>query len=1594
MIDKFDPKLTDFVLGELDASEVREVEKAISENPELGKAIEEIRATINGLESAFASESILTLADDQKAALEAAVNAGTAESPTTPAKSSVTLNPERRFYRERLFYWTTGIAAALALMMIPLGMFQQIEAFRPNVNVAELSESTKESVENVERAKQLAMIPESAPAGSLPPTDLKFSGSDFGSSMADAIMDESMVEEDLEMAEDRFQTSDGAHSAGRSFAGKDMSGDEQRGFSNQLEDRPAVRELGLQQAKSEEEPQKWFEDHDGEQEKLGAQRFEIPRENLARDADYLEKSDDSLGRSPMQRNARGQRPLEEFDVGGEEDDAYDSPVDESVQMGADLEPAPARLPAGGSAVIGNTAEGPTQSLRLLESNPMDDDLHDSLGNSTESVTPLDSEASRPRWSRGRVSGQRNGQQPGRGEGQQVPGLQGQAPGQGEGQQAGGQGGGRHPVQQSGRDQNQGEGRESENGDLVDSVDVRDQVSPTKPASKESIRSFGLTFYEHLGEQLDPENEKTIELRKEGKFDYFYLDGKKTNVELQKLFKEATEANEDLRGLEDDGIAFDELKLQLGEKFKSRNEAVIKRKKKNKTWKKVKATPNTTRLMVGDKDELEMNGMQVNVQVDGFRARVLLDYFFYNHHPRQLEGTFKLRLPDDASLYYFAFGQSVYEYRGQGKLADEEFLGRNERYVSLRPAEITRSRQNDWQHVKEARMVPKEKAAHAYNQTVRRRVDPALVEWSGAGVFNARIFPLMPNKLHRVVIGYDVDLTRTADGWVYELPLPASTGDCRVNLNVLEMEGVEFSVTPKVDAEENARRVFRLTEAQANQIRKLSQQRQQLLERFGKEHPKVLEIDKKIDEVSEVRNEALADEAANQVRESQFHFSNPDTDVIRLELTGSNALLLHSNDKEEGNFWATKVQPDLPKVAEMGSERAVFLVDTSLSSRPDKFNVWLKMLEATLSNNRDSLKEFAVVFFNVENHFWKEGYIANTPENVNALNEHCQTLALEGATDLYAALDAVSATEWVTNGSQPDLFLLSDGAANWGETNLRLMSGILQSEKLGSLFAYQSGMTGTAISSLRFMASESGGAVFSVTSEDEIKTASTAHRNRPWQVAKLEADGATDLMTAGRVQWIYPGQAITIVGRMDEGSTELGSLKLELKQGNDSKSLDVLPKQSVPTGLASRLYGQVAVGQLESLGDDLFDVATAYARHFRVTGQTCSLLMLESEADYQRFNIKPEEDLFVIKSKNAEQLVSKTLSEKAEELSDPKQQLVAWLKRLENMPGMKFKIPTALGLALEDMDVAAIAEPLACAPTLTASLSEKYLKSLERERLDYRVIRKEADQRFKNLDDQGDAPNDEALKVLSSLIERNPGDLVLARDVAFSAMEFQKPAHAYHLLRKVVNARPFEPSNYMALGQCLAQLGKADMAMIYYEIAGAATFDNRSQDFKRIVATEYCHLLKEVVSGKVESNVKAFAKARLDSLTKKLSIAPSDLVVTMMWNTDQTDIDLHIIEPSGEECFYQHKNTKSGGNLTRDITDGYGPEMYKLAKAPKGDYKVLVKYYSGNQNRTDLRSKVYLTIHRNFGRENATVTRKSIQLSEVGGKEPVDTVTLK
>lgn len=76
----------------------------------------------------------------------------------------------------------------------------------------------------------------------------------------------------------------------------------------------------------------------------------------------------------------------------------------------------------------------------------------------------------------------------------------------------------------------------------------------------------------------------------------------------------------------------------------------------------------------------------------------------------------------------------------------------------------------------------------------------------------------------------------------------------------------------------------------------------------------------------------------------------------------------------------------------------------------------------------------------------------------------------------------------------------------------------------------------------------------------------------------------------------------------------------------------------------------------------------------------------------------------------------------------------------------------------------------------------------------------------------------------------------------------------------------------------------------------------------------------------------------------------DVFVWLGWDTDHTDVDLHVREPTGEEVCYSHNRSgTTGARVSRDFTDGYGPEVYTLPRAPKGSFSVETNYYASHQD---------------------------------------------
>jgi len=953
-------------------------------------------------------------------------------------------------------------------------------------------------------------------------------------------------------------------------------------------------------------------------------------------------------------------------------------------------------------------------------------------------------------------------------------------------------------------------------------------------------------------------------------------------------------------------------------------------KEDQTWRKATSDANAMTLRVGDEDELPLRGVEATVWVDGVRARVVIDALFENDRESQLEGTFKLRLPEGATPYYLAFGEEV--------LADGTAWEPGQRDDSLElgsePESIMRDREGHWKGARSARFVPRGQAARAYTNTVRRKADPALMEWAGAGVFQTRVFPLMPHKTHRIVVGYELDLTRvpgTGDSLELALDWPEDVPSLSLDLFVAGTASTQVQVTPPTAfVARGNRQIYSYRATQERSFR------------------------------------------------------------VRTRGLGNAALVA----PEDTGYFAIDVLPELDASSWSGASSAVFLVDTSLSSATS-FETWLDLLDATLANNRDSLAEFAVVLFDVTPRWWRAGFTPNSKGAAAELRRFAEGLALEGASDLGAALAEVAQPKF----AGADLFLLSDGAATWGEANAHAIGAHLKAT--GPLFAYTTGKSGTDRRMLEDLTRTSGGAVFTVNGPADIAAASTAHHGRPYLIEGLSLAGCSDLLLRGRPTGIFSGQRLRLVGR---GTPQVGDAVEIFVDGTRGREVLRFPiTQTLPSPLAARAYGEVATAQLEEFGRTTREAAEAFATRFRVPGKAGSLLMLETEQDYIDQGILPSDKVDLARSMAAGPLVADALEALRDVLDIPARALLEMLEpvtvsseflgastiqqRGERLAELGYETPGGPPPAALNFDpefVCALAmlpreafrmqgAALDFAALKKSDVPAGFTAALATGKPAYDDVQDEAARRLAELE-LGDA-----VRALSSLVELNPGDGVFARDVAQTLTQWGLFGHAYGLYLRVAEARPFEPQSYLALARCAEEAGKPDLAVTWYTVALAGDWNPRFGDFKQIAAFDALHFFQSDAARELSGPMGAWAAGQANRVAELIGTGPADLAIAIEWNTDGTDIDLHIIDPNNEHCYYGHADTALGGHLTRDVTQGYGPELFVLPHAAPGTYMTFAHFFANNANRTSVRTKILATVWQHFGQPDETVTRREIRL---------------
>ena len=114
------------------------------------------------------------------------------------------------------------------------------------------------------------------------------------------------------------------------------------------------------------------------------------------------------------------------------------------------------------------------------------------------------------------------------------------------------------------------------------------------------------------------------------------------------------------------------------------------------------------------------------------ARTVVEESFVNHTNGRLEGVFYFPLPQDASI------------SGFGMWIGNELV--------------------------EADVVEKQRAREIYEEILRERRDPGLLEWAGGNLFKARVFPIEPHSEKRIKITYTQVLPMKGGGYRYSYAL--------------------------------------------------------------------------------------------------------------------------------------------------------------------------------------------------------------------------------------------------------------------------------------------------------------------------------------------------------------------------------------------------------------------------------------------------------------------------------------------------------------------------------------------------------------------------------------------------------------------------------------------------------------------------------------------------------------------------------------------------------------------------------------------------------------------------------------------------------
>ena len=544
------------------------------------------------------------------------------------------------------------------------------------------------------------------------------------------------------------------------------------------------------------------------------------------------------------------------------------------------------------------------------------------------------------------------------------------------------------------------------------------------------------------------------------------------------------------------------------------------------------------------EPLTLEHHYVSVSIDNQLAVTKIDQVFANPNDLQLEGTYLFPLADDVAVSDFVL------------------------YIDGKP--VT------------AALLQKNEARDVYEGIVRASQDPALLEYVGRGVFQARVFPIPPNGERRIQLEYAQILKTDAELAKYTYPLrtekftPHPVGSVAVSLEIESPHPLTTIYSPSHNIA------------------------------IRREH---------------ARHASVSYEGANVSAPRDFvcYYSVSDKDV-------SMSLLTHRGTPDAAGYFLLLISPKYDvKKTDILEKDFIFVLDRSGSMEGEKIEQAKAALRFCMRNLNDG-DRFNLISFHtdVEPFSKKLVPVKDKREEALAFISHIDA---QGGTNINDALLTALAAE--PDAARPRILVfLTDGEPTSGETEpVRILKNVSDANhrqgRRARIFVFGVG-DDVNVQLLDKIAEQNGGTRQYVSPQENLEMAVTSFFTKVNEpvLANLALDMGhiqTKSLYPRRIPDLFRGSQLTVLGRFKTAGDTL--LKLTGDIGGEKQEFSdtaQFPAHQSDHGFLPQLWAQRKVAylvdevRLNGENEELVNEIVRLSKKYGIMTPYTSFLVTEEE----------------------------------------------------------------------------------------------------------------------------------------------------------------------------------------------------------------------------------------------------------------------------------------------------------------------------------------------------------------------------------------------